>query len=135
MEININDFLKKVFKDRPVRERSHSLVMPGMQKEQYDKFFQFDKFMQPEALVLEPTGLHKILSEVFPINLNYGKVQIVYEGYEIGGIEKDVSACIKQHHGYGRRAYLRLKLEGRIDIGSKQVFDNTRYFIEWFRKA
>jgi len=134
LAININEFLKKVFKGRSVMEMSHSLVMPGMQKEQYDKFFQFDNFMQPEALTLVPAGLHKILSEIFPINLNYGKVQIVYEGYEIGGIEKDVSACMKQHHGYGRRAYLRLKLEGQIDIRLSRVFDNTKYFIEWFDK-
>jgi DNA-directed RNA polymerase beta' subunit len=134
LEININDFLSKVFKDRLISGMPPSMVIHGRQQEEYDKFFQFDKFMQPEAQALEAAGLHKILSKIFPFDLNFGKVQIVYEEYEIEAITRDISICMKQHHTFGKRAYLRLKLEGQIDIGLMQVFNDTRYYIEWPRK-
>jgi len=101
-----------------------------IQQQRYDSFFQWHKLENGQSL--ENTGLHKLLCESFPVELNGGDFVITYNGYGFEDIGRNRDVCNTRHLTYGVRLYLNLSLgpNNKVDYELIDDFKSRRYAVE-----
>ena len=101
----------------------------GVQRRRYDDFFQWSRLEKSEPL--SNSGLHKVLSDMFPVKIQGGDIQIHYHSYGMDPIPRDPETCCRRHCTYGVPLFLRLTLQALVDVSWQSDFDQGRYYLNY----
>ena len=115
--------------DRAQAPAPEAQDIADVHRRRYADFFQWERRDgQPPT----DTGLHKVLKEVFPVELRGGDLVISYNGYRVEETGRDRDFCRVNHLTHGVRLYLNLALgpADKVDHGERQTFGDRPYPVE-----